>query len=93
MAVYNRESYVDDAINGVVSQTYRNWELIVVDDHSTDGAVTRIKDWMSKDSRIKAIFNSENERIPATRNRGIRNALGKYIIFLDSDDVWMSPIP
>jgi glycosyltransferase involved in cell wall biosynthesis len=88
MAVYNREKFVDDAINSVVSQTYGNWELIVVDDHSTDGAVARIKDWMSKDSRIKAIFNSENEGIPATRNRGIRMASGKYIIFLDSDDVF-----
>jgi glycosyltransferase involved in cell wall biosynthesis len=88
MAVYNREKYVDDAITSVISQTYGNWELIVVDDHSTDGAVTRIKDWMSKDSRIKAIFNSENDGIPASRNRGIRIALGKYIIFLDSDDVF-----
>jgi glycosyltransferase involved in cell wall biosynthesis len=80
--------YIDKAIGSVVSQTFQNWELIIVDDHSTDDAVIRINNWLRKDSRIKAVFNSRNEGIAKSRNNGARMAIGKYVAFIDSDDMF-----
>lgn len=87
MPTHNREIYIDDAIRSVVSQTFQNWELIIVDDHSGSDTVARIKDWLRKDSRIKAVFNSRNEGIAKSRNNGMRVASGKYVSFIDSDDM------
>lgn len=85
--VYNRENTVLRAINSVLQQTYRNIELIVVDDHSTDSTVKVIKE--CKDSRIHLICLANNQGANFARNRGIEKAGGEFIAFQDSDDEWM----
>ncbi|MGY3750913.1 glycosyltransferase family 2 protein [Vagococcus acidifermentans] len=88
MPVYNAEKYVGEAINSVLNQTYLNWELLVVNDGSTDKSVQVIQDYMKTDTRIKFINKKNNEGIASARNSGIKEAEGDYICFLDSDDMW-----
>ena len=88
MPAYNCEKYVAEAINSILAQTYRNWELLVLDDGSKDNTLRLIKEFSQKDSRIKALSNGKNMGVSATRNRGIEIASGEWIAFLDSDDVW-----
>jgi len=83
--VYNREGYIGDAIQSILSQTLQDFELIVVDDGSSDGtpeAVERVRD-----PRIRLVRNRENLGIPQTRNRGLEEARGEYVAWLDSDDM------
>ena len=90
MPVHNAERYLEDAIRSVISQTYKNWELLVIDDASTDSSkdiATRIA---QTDNRIKVCSNPTPTGYPATpRNIAIEMAKGRYIAFLDSDDVWL----
>lgn len=88
--VYNSEKFVEDTIKSVISQTYLNWEHILVDDCSTDASVEIIEKYSSKDPRIKIFKFNENRGSGATRNFAIDNAKGVYIAFLDSDDLWHS---
>lgn len=88
MPAYNCEKYVVEAINSVLVQTYRNWELLVLDDGSKDNTIRIIEEFSQKDSRIKALPNGRNMGVSATRNRGIELATGDWIAFLDSDDMW-----
>lgn len=88
MPAYNCEKYVVEAINSILAQTYRNWELLVLDDGSKDNTLRIIKEFSQKDSRIKALPNGKNMGVSATRNRGIELASGEWIAFLDSDDMW-----
>lgn len=88
MPAYNCEKYIEEAIISVIKQTYRLWELIVVDDGSRDNTVEIIKGLSCKDDRIKLYINKENQGVSATRNRGISLADGDWIAFLDSDDLW-----
>lgn len=90
MPAYNCEKYVVEAINSVLAQTYKNWELLVLDDGSKDNTLQVIKEFSKKDSRIKALPNGKNMGVSATRNRGIELATGEWIAFLDSDDMWES---
>lgn len=90
MPAYNCEKYVLNAINSVLDQTYKNWELLVIDDGSKDNTLQIIKELGEKDFRIKALANKENMGVSATRNRGIELAIGEWIAFLDSDDMWKS---
>ena len=86
MPSYNTENYIAETIQSVISQTYQNWELIIVDDYSmdnTDAVVEKIKD-----SRIKYIKNEKNLGAALSRNRALREAKGRWIAFLDSDDLW-----
>lgn len=86
---YNAEKTITETLNSVLAQSYPNWEMIIVDDSSTDGSAEIIKERMSKDSRIKLYHTSSPSGSPALpRNIGIDNAKGEYIAFLDSDDVW-----
>jgi teichuronic acid biosynthesis glycosyltransferase TuaG len=85
---YNAEKYILETINSVKSQTYQNWEMIIVDDYSKDNTVEIIKKEAKNDSRIKLIQLSQNCGAAIARNTAIRNAKGKYIAFLDSDDLW-----
>lgn len=87
MPVYNAEEYIDDAIQSVLSQTYSNWELILVDDCSTDNSVKIINKYLS-DTRIKLLMNKVNSGPAVARNKALDNASGDYITFLDSDDFW-----
>ena len=85
--VYNTKRYLDETIGSVLKQTYKNWELILVDDGSTDGSVDLIKDYCNSDVRIRLIEQA-NAGQGAARNNGIRQAKGELIAFLDSDDLW-----
>jgi len=85
---YNREAYISKAIESVINQSYQNWECIIVDDGSTDKSASIIKELSLKCSKIRYIFQENQERCIA-RNNGIKKSLGHYIAFLDSDDYWM----
>ena len=86
---YNRATLLSIAINSVIAQTFQNWELILVDDGSTDNTKEIVKEYTKSDSRIIYLFQQNAERCVA-RNNGIKRATGKYICFLDSDDFYLS---
>lgn len=89
MPNYNCEKFLEETINSVINQTYQNWELLIVDDCSTDNSVEVIKSFCEKDSRVKLFVNEKNSGAAASRNAAIREAQGKWIAFLDSDDLWL----
>ena len=86
MVNYNQERFIKEAIDSVIAQTYQNWELIIVDDGSTDQSVDIIKNY--DDDRIKPIYLEENSHICIATNVGFSHVTGEYIARLDSDDVW-----
>jgi glycosyltransferase involved in cell wall biosynthesis len=85
MPVYNTEKYLSNAVESILLQTYNNFELILVNDGSTDQSGTICDEFAKKDSRIKVIHQN-NAGVSAARNTGIDNSMGKYIQFIDSDD-------
>lgn len=87
MPSYNTAEYIMDSILSVCNQTYKNWELLIVDDCSTDTT----KEIMAKinDPRIKIFYNERNSGAAVSRNKALREAKGQWIAFLDSDDLWM----
>ena len=88
MPCYNSEVYIRQTIESVQKQTYKQWELIIVDDASTDFCTRIINDYLEEDSRIKLIALQENVGSGQARNIAIQAAKGHYITFLNSDDVW-----
>lgn len=90
MPAYNAERYVEAAIRSVMSQTLANWELIVVDDCSTDGTLEIVRRLAQDDARIAVVTNEENLGVAQTRNKAIDLARGEYVALLDSDDIWFS---
>jgi len=86
---YNTAKFIAECIESVLSQTYKNWELIVVDDCSYDGSLDIIERYVKRDSRIKLIVQAKNRGVAVARNRAIEEAKGDYIALLDSDDVWL----
>jgi len=86
---YNSSKYIEKTIDSVISQTYKKWEMIIIDDASPDKANEIIKEYCKKDSRIKLIHLERNMGPANARNEGIKQARGKYIAFLDSDDIWL----
>lgn len=87
--VYNAEKFLADTIGSVQAQTYDNWELLLVDDYSTDGSVTLVKKYQKDDKRIKLIRMKQNSGAALSRNAGINGAKGRYLAFLDADDLWV----
>lgn len=87
MPAYNTEQYIKKSIQSVLEQTYRDFELIIVDDGSMDGTGETIQQMMQIDTRIKLI-TQDNQGVSVARNRGMKTAQGKCISFLDSDDIW-----
>lgn len=85
--VYNSEEYLQESLKSITSQTYKNMEILLVDDGSTDSSIDIINSF--EDSRIKLIENPGNKGIPYTRNVGLREAKGKYMAIMDSDDISM----
>lgn len=90
LPVYNSERYLNRTVNSVIQQTMSDFELLAIDDCSTDGSVQLLERWREKDNRITILCNTENQGVAAVRNQGIAAAQGKYIAFLDSDDTWQS---
>lgn len=87
---YNSELYIEDCINSVLSQTYDNWEMIIVNDCSTDNTGQIIETYCLKDNRIKLYNQSENKGVTEARNKAIKLSKGRFVAFLDSDDLWKS---
>ena len=85
---YNAEQFLDETLESVLSQTYENWECIIVNDGSTDNTESIAKKWCEKDARFR-YFYKENSGASDTRNFGIKEARGEYIAFLDADDLYM----
>ena len=85
---YNSAKFISQAIESVLSQTYTNWEMIIVDDCSPDNSNEIVKKYCNKDSRIKLIKLEKNSGPAVARNRAIQEAKGRYIAFLDADDLW-----
>lgn len=86
MPAYNASDYIQEAINSIIAQTFTDWELIIIDDGSTDNTAEIIKKNIKKEHRIK-YFYQQNEKQSKARNLGITHAHGVYIAFLDADDI------
>jgi glycosyltransferase involved in cell wall biosynthesis len=86
---YNSEKFISETIKSVLNQTYKNWEMLITDDGSTDNSYEIINKICEKDSRIK-LFSIKNAGPAVARNNSIKHAKGKYVAFLDSDDLWFS---
>ena len=87
MPSYNTAEYIEKSIESVILQTYPCWELIIVDDCSKDNTDEIVNSYLC-DGRIKYLKNEKNSGAAVSRNRALREAKGKWIAFLDSDDLW-----
>lgn len=85
---YNSEKFISETIKSVQSQTYQNWEMIIVDDFSTDKTVEIVKQFAKADNRIKLVLLDKNSGPAIARNKGIESISGRYMTFLDADDIW-----
>jgi teichuronic acid biosynthesis glycosyltransferase TuaG len=85
---YNSEKYIRECIESVINQTYQNWEMIIVNDRSKDNTQTIVEDYSRRDSRIKLFNQDTNQGAAAARNKAIEMSKGRFIAFLDSDDIW-----
>lgn len=86
MPAYNSGKIIKESIQSVINQTYSNWELLIINDGSTDDTLSKISDF-STDGRLHVI-SQLNSGVSASRNKGIEQAKGEYLAFLDSDDIW-----
>lgn len=89
MPAYNATAYIEEAIRSVMAQTFTNWELIVIDDGSTDDTCAIVQRLVAEDSRIQLVQNPENMGVSRTRNRGLDLCRGDYVALLDCDDIWL----
>ena len=87
--VYNVENLVEKTLQSICTQTYKNLQILLINDGSTDGSLAICKDWEQKDSRIR-VYTQQNSGVAAARNRGMELAEGKYLMFVDADD-WIEP--
>ena len=85
---YNSAQYIGRTIDSILQQTYKNWELLIIDDCSTDNSREVIQSYVNQDARINLICLEQNSGAAVARNTGIENATGRFIAFLDSDDTW-----
>lgn len=86
--VYNSEKIVGFTLDSVINQTYKNLEIICINDCSKDNSLEVLNEYVKKDKRIKVLTNEKNLGVAETRNNGLRLANGEYIAFVDSDDIW-----
>lgn len=89
MPAYNSEKYIEESINSVIKQTYTNWELIVINDGSTDNTAEIVQKKQKEDKRI-FYYYQENGNQGRARNNGIKKSKGELIAFIDSDDLWVT---
>lgn len=87
ITAYNAEKYIAEALESIINQTYRNLEILVVNDASEDNTLKIIESYQDKDNRIRLINNNKNRGIPYNRNLGLTEANGKYLAIMDSDDL------
>lgn len=85
---WNSEKYIEHTIKSVQAQTYTNWEMIIVDDCSTDNTVKIVREISEKDSRIKLLIQPENGGAAKARTRSMQSGTGRYVAYLDADDIW-----
>ncbi len=88
LPAYNAEKTIEEAVDSVLSQSYANFELIIIDDASTDGTKALLETLADKDKRIRILSNETNVGVLKTRLKGVHASFGKWIAFLDSDDIW-----
>lgn len=86
---YNSGKYIAKTIQSVQNQTYLDWEMIIVDDGSTDATCAIVEEIICKDPRVKLIRQEKNSGAGAARTRAMQNASGRFIAYLDSDDIWL----
>lgn len=89
MPAYNSGNFIADSIKSILTQTYPHWELLITDDCSTDNTVEVIKEFSNNDDRIKLFVLEENAGAAMARNNSLEHARGRFIAFLDSDDMWL----
>ena len=85
---WNSERYIEETIKSVQAQTYQNWEMIIVDDCSTDCTIEIIKKIILKDPRVKLMVQPTNMGAAKARTRSMQSGTGRYVAYLDSDDIW-----
>ncbi|MDQ3100470.1 MAG: glycosyltransferase family 2 protein [Bacteroidota bacterium] len=90
MAAYNAERYIDEAVESVLKQTYTDFELLVVDDHSTDGMAAKLAIYAERDSRVRILRNQKNKGQLGSLNRGILEARGEFVAIMDADDICLN---
>ena len=81
---YNSNDFISETIDSVINQSYKNWELLIIDDCSTDNSVEIIQKYLEKDSRIKLFINNKNSGAAVSRNFGLLKSSGRFISFIDS---------
>ena len=89
LPIYNVEKYLSECVESILVQTYRDFEILLVDDGSPDNCPALCDEWAKKDSRIKALHKS-NGGLSDARNYGLEHAQGDYVVFVDSDDFWVN---
>lgn len=89
MPAYNCGDFIGITLDSIIAQTYRNWEVIVVDDCSTDNTAEVVEEYLKRESRIRYHKLDKNSGAAVARNKAVDLATGKYMAFLDSDDVWV----
>lgn len=85
---WNSERYIVDTIKSVQNQTYKNWEMIIVDDCSTDNTVDIVENIAKDDPRIKVFMQPTNGGAAKARNKSLKESTGRYVAYLDADDIW-----
>lgn len=88
MPSHNSAAFIAETIDSVLDQTYREWELIIVDDRSSDRTLEIVRDYAARDDRVRSIVLEKNGGAAVARNTAIEAAQGRWIAFLDSDDIW-----
>lgn len=88
MPLYNAESFLNESVGSILSQTYDNWELIVIEDCSSDGSLSLARDFEKQDGRITVYRNKRNLGAAKSRNEGLKFVSGDYVAFIDADDAW-----
>lgn len=89
MAAYNRPQFIDRAAKSIVSQTFTDWELLVVDDSTNDDVYRKVSEWTARDPRVRCVRTGHLGRIAKVSNLGLANMKGDYVAILDDDDYWL----
>jgi glycosyltransferase involved in cell wall biosynthesis len=84
--LYNKENYVENTLKSIISQTFTDYEVLIINDFCTDASVVKVTPFLSE--KIRLIHHDNNKGLSATRNTGIKNAKSEYVAFLDADDLW-----